>query len=783
MPREQELSLRFPVAGVDERVAYRQQPPFTTPDALNVRPDDTFQGRERGGSRPGLGKAYYEELGGGNPVRLLDTVTVVKSDGFTSWQDHQDGETVSDAWSAASWDGPLPPVWPDDPADIEYIEEDAAILSARSNLDTANGYTVEIWCEPYEGSFHGEYRLYARMNNTTPVVTTEGVWANLVMEDGTGAYSGTLAVYTGGVATTYTFTAGTTSDCEGGWFTMLITGQNIKCYWRGNVLLNQNVVPAHAGLRMGFGLECTQGGGVCLVDIFRTQYYQTSDVPSRRTILCASANGSFYRERFQGILSRLATATTLASDRLLQSAERLQKLYIADWSEPRVDGTDGAINAAGTLLTATGVTDWTGYSIDADDDVVVISNVTGNTTAGTYKISSVAAGGVTLASSAGGLGTCAYSIERAPKVYDAALDTLTIWTADDGQVPTGCDLITAYRDRAVLGKSHGSPHAWYMSRQGDWADFDYAGDADDAQRAVAGATSDANAIGEPLTALITTSDDYLVFATDLSMWVLRGDPAMGGQINNLSRAIGVRDKAAWCYGPNGEVFWLSRDGLYLLAPGAASFPQSISRERLPRRLRDVDTSVNTIVMAYDVPHRGVHIWNTPENSQTLRHWWFSWESKGFWPVKVPSDMEPTAILQTALPHTGSVVLLGGRDGYVRRFHNDWDTDEGAEIESYVLYGPIRVGGDYSDLLVKELTAVLATDSNNVTWSLLTADTYEACVEAAAKATGTWSAGLNRKARPRSRGGCFVVKLENAENLPWSIERLSAVVRHAGRQRI
>jgi hypothetical protein len=48
------LDLRFPVGGLVKRYGYQSQPPYTTPDCMNVRAFDTFEGRERGGSRPGL---------------------------------------------------------------------------------------------------------------------------------------------------------------------------------------------------------------------------------------------------------------------------------------------------------------------------------------------------------------------------------------------------------------------------------------------------------------------------------------------------------------------------------------------------------------------------------------------------------------------------------------------------------------------------------------------------------------------------------------------------------
>jgi len=78
-PQKRVILLRWPMGGLVKRRGYQQQPPYSTPDALNVRPDGTIEGRERGGSRPGLAKAFSEQLGSGSPVRMLTDVSYVES--------------------------------------------------------------------------------------------------------------------------------------------------------------------------------------------------------------------------------------------------------------------------------------------------------------------------------------------------------------------------------------------------------------------------------------------------------------------------------------------------------------------------------------------------------------------------------------------------------------------------------------------------------------------------------------------------------------------------------
>jgi len=73
------LHFPFPVGGLDEAQAYTGQPPYTSPDLQNVRAFDVVEERWRGGQRPGLSKAWEQELGGGSPVRYMGQVTVVES--------------------------------------------------------------------------------------------------------------------------------------------------------------------------------------------------------------------------------------------------------------------------------------------------------------------------------------------------------------------------------------------------------------------------------------------------------------------------------------------------------------------------------------------------------------------------------------------------------------------------------------------------------------------------------------------------------------------------------
>ena len=65
------LELIFPLKGVDKNWANSTQPPLTSPELLNVRPQDVSENRARGGQRPGLTK-----WGAGTQIGGIDAPVV-----------------------------------------------------------------------------------------------------------------------------------------------------------------------------------------------------------------------------------------------------------------------------------------------------------------------------------------------------------------------------------------------------------------------------------------------------------------------------------------------------------------------------------------------------------------------------------------------------------------------------------------------------------------------------------------------------------------------------------
>jgi len=772
-PRE--LHTPFPLAGLNRKGAYRQQRPYSSPDMLNVRSEGTLEGRERGGSRPGLVYSHITDIG--TSVRMLHPMTLAPGDGFTSFSDNFSGLSLAAAWTQAGWASGVPEILQPSLASVTSDATEGEVVLSALTIDVAQTYEVEMMISPWVGEWHGVYRLYLRLDDVTPAYATEGVLVELTQVGATGAYTATLNSYSGAAETVVDTADDTLAAVWPGWLSATVSGDTVTVYWNGTQILT-GAVDAHAGSRVGFGMNCTVAGGICLANTFRVQYYSTSAESPMRALLVASAGGNLWLEGPYGTMTQVVSDLTVRSDVALSAAQLGQKLYIADHGDLRVTGTDGEV--AGAVLDDTGDDhNWSTFGIDKYSDVCVISNVGGATVAGTYEIDSVAAGALTL-TAAPGNGTCSYRIERAPKIYDPIADTFEIHTATTGQVPTGCPLACRFNDRYALAGAEIAPHVWYMARSGDPLDFDYS--QTDSKRAVAGTASDSGVPGDPLTAMFAFSDDYLIFGCLTSIWRLNGDPAYGGKLDNLSHAVGIVDENAWTIGPSGELIFLSLGGLYAVQPGGNSYPIPLSSEVLPEEFRSIDTNQLEINLEFDTADHGVNIFLTPVSSNTRVHWWFDWDTKTFWPITLQSDHEPTATCSyqaSAVEEAG--VLLGGRDGKLRRFSSLSGNDCGTAFSSYIMIGPIPLAQDSHVGRVTAIDAVMASESGDVTWSLHPALTFQGTVAASASDSGTWNAGLNDRDNPACRGQAAVLKITGTSHKRWAFETTVMTVMAAGRR--
>jgi hypothetical protein len=377
----------------------------------------------------------------------------------------------------------------------------------------------------------------------------------------------------------------------------------------------------------------------------------------------------------------------------------------------------------------------------------------------------------------------------APKKYNPATGAISAWTASDGTIPYGCPIVVLWRDRLVLAGGTTDAHGLFFSRQSDPEDFDYT--EDDTGAAVNAATSEAGQVADIVTACAPHGHACMFVGCPTSLWLVRSDPGAGGWIQNISRKVGIVDRFAWCNTTNSVMAFLSHDGLWL-APAscsAAQDPTSFSREKIPEELLGVDRSTTQVSLAYDVRHRGIYIFLTPLTAGTepAQHWYFDWETKSFWPFQFGSTDHDPLVVHDRENYTNSSnysgVILGCRDGYLRRFKWDNSEDDGIPFESHVLLGPLGDPTQQRETLITELSATLGEDSGDALIALQSGHSPEAAFDAVARPVGRLRAGRSGNKFPRRRAQSHYVRLSGAQDgSPWAWDSGRVRFSHVGRSR-
>jgi hypothetical protein len=898
MAKKKIIPVHFPLGGLSRNLAYQSQAPYTTYDAENVRPTTTLSGRAEGGVRPGLVRTHYTSST--LPIRLLETVNAKQSnEKFAFWSDSFNYTTVPTATWEATAIGGLTAVAPSFADGIAHgskgdaTEQKYLLRAAMSDMAvpaTGESYLIGMYVLPYAAAHHGVYSIYFRLDGT-PSLTADATALEARLTLTGAAPAPTIEFYKQNVQlTSATLTADVTAN--EGWFEVKLTkgGTNdtLTAYWRGKSALSTSTSTGTAtDIRWAIGMKATTTGGRVQCERVRIQYLKSVSYELLRPRLIAVQDGRVYREApYFGHLEASSSALRVAADRTLLGAERGQKLYIADHSEPIAFGSDGVIASTGTTFDSASYADWTAVLSGVGGDATYFGNyvvhilgftaiatgsngqiTTGNTfdsstyadwtavlsttptasnyfgnyqlritsngqNKGLFTITSVEANTIGIAGIPATNGTTktpidesnlafsierttvfgifpitncltgnlvitggtdgtslSFRVERAPKIYDPVADSLTLWTASTGNgvVPAGCRLVTRYRDRLVLAGDPLDPNEYYMSRQGDPQDFNFG--ETDVGAAVKGSNSEAGRVGDPVTALMTYSDDYLFFGGRSSLWLMRGDPAQGGRVDNVSHTIGVLSEKSWCHGPKGELIWLSRDGLYQSNPECMTCePVSISREKLPRELIDINPEITTVSMEFDVRDRCVHIFLTPRDATAgIRHWCYDWTYKAFFAQKfATTDHYPTAVKRLeAVDAEDCCVLMGGAGGGLRRFSWTAGCDDDATLASYVDIGPMNLGSSgYDEGLVEQISFTMAEDSGISTWGVYTGGNAEEAAKASTNpTTGTLTGGSQFTVYPMRRGGAWRLRITGTSGYRWAVESISAVLRMLGKQRV
>lgn len=819
--------LQPPVGGLHRSAAWQAQPPYTTPHCLNVCPIDPRSGRAQLGTRPGLTRFGYEAISPAVAVNMLARVDIPYDSTPQTAQrfieDKVDGlfgvDGAPDYWSAfnsapqADTIQRVHYIDGDDetPAAVGYVADD---LNALSTSDMQ----LDLLAVPWRGRHDAVYTLYLHLDDSSPNPASRGIRVDFTLRtNAAGSDAITIAIYQHGSLLTTATSAPPGCDARmlrinfgASSTTLTVTYPSSS---GGSAAFSQTSVttptlsaPTSTETRAAWRIAPAMGHRAQVGYVRLLYFIDSSAAISGGRIVCA-ANGTVRRCGSNGGLTS-SSGLTVNAGVPIQTAQRLGTLYIADHggalvslttSRGRASTTNPAPagshilisdSAGSTNFVTAGVT--TSHIVEITDIGAGLGST--NMTTGVYAISAVSPSQVVLTrtTNAGVLASTAiaFNIRRSLKTYTPSTNVVSqIDTTSDvdstnalGSPPAACRMIAEYRDRLVLADGNN----WYMSRQGTMTDWAYGANPNDPGKAIAGTVAEAGKPPTEITALIAWRDDMMIFGTASRVFRLRGDPAYGGTLLPVSGdPVGIVGPAAWCVLPSGELYFLARIGLYrMLGEGA---PEPVSAQ-LPHELSNIDAGKHA-QMLHDPQENRIYIFLSADErgGGTKRvHWMYDLNFGGFWPFTLPQNFDPLSTVRSnGFFTTLQQVVMGGRDGTLRVFDRHARTDEGNDIASFAVLGPLRGAAAIDvDAGLDQISAACGEESEDCTLRVFAGRTPEAALRSAARNSdppwsGTLTRGLNTGKYPRVRGQAFCLRAAAAAG-QWSLHETQILLRQLGR---
>lgn len=682
------LELLFPLRGIDETWAFGRQPEGTSPDAQNVMPYDALDTRARGGQRWGTSKYYSVLHNSTNAIqRITSHATAVSSTDFTETFTHANAPF----WSAYS------STWQhyDSPMDTSG---DFFQVAIAADADSPDILSNALYVNPAKTFMTDHVYVGGAINPTaTPTIEVDLLVGNQAVEN---------------------------------------AGAIFTIYYRINPALNGDCY----GVRIYYDVRADSPPSVTSV-VFVTGAAGASEVEDWDNAIYPATG------------TRFATAVTV---KIVVASTGVTTVYFDDASQ-------GSFPAATSYGTYTGVGFGTlGTAANKYDNTIDNFKVTGTSATGReYKLVAVSGGDVytgrpaealTLATSGANVVATSGRVDAQSaygkvyfcdgvaadySVWTASTNTVAAWTANTGSLPSsganGCRYIKLYRGRLVMAGLIGDPHNWFMSAVGPDAsgvggvlDWDYGGTVS-ATMAVAGNSTDAGECPDIITCLAPYSDDLMFIGGDHTVWLMQGDPADRGRIDNISHQTGISGPDAYAFDPDGIFYFFGSGTIWRMAPGGV--PESLSRNRMDKIFGAIDLMVKAVHLVWDNVRHGLHIFVVPVTQRSTTHYYWDQRTDSFWKVVIPAAQGPTTAYAFDGDHPDdNAILLGGWDGYIRFVDPSATDDDGTAINSYVLYPPIAAGGALKNTKINGITTILDMNSDATVLTAYAEDTVQKAVE-------------------------------------------------------
>jgi hypothetical protein len=750
MPGERRLNLLFPLKGLHTASPRGVQPFEFSAELQNVWPQDAGM-RLRGGQRPGTSKLYAAQLAGSTKVTSLLQTTLIQSGGgigseiFHDYLSYTNGP-VNSSSANAKW-------------------------TCRSNSSATNFITGVSSTTDTGAAIRSGTRLEEESGSTGKAIAT-----SYTNDFGTLPANYTWRTY---AFLSYTNPMGGLSDVNGGTFRLCAGVDPASSYANRGQIISAVVCRQFAAIVEG---EPAISGGTwanfianaaVTITIFDAPLSKAKHQIELR--VTGNASAELWVDGTKQVSRNLTTTRT--------SGQKYAALVMgSDWTN-NTEWVDNLYLFTGSSVATT-----------RTNQIVLTTNgkaYVGDTTSTTQCTGSVTIDDTNAIPQIAGSRGYAYIADGTQycKRVDLSTKTVSNLSASAGTAPQYCQLACFWRDRLILAAPVDSPQNFFASAQGTHDDFDYSEEGEGAP--FAGNAALGAFIGDPLTALMPMTDDYMLLGSDSSLWRVTGDPTSGGTINLVSNSIGVAGARAWCQDPNGAIYFVGNGGFYRVGGEGEAVP--LSRGILDGVFANINRATTIVQCVWDRDNQGCMIFMTSKATGASTHYWWDSRTGGFFPMIYPDNHGPMSVLvYDGDAPNDRAILLGARNGYVQKIDDAALSDDGTAISSICSIGPISPDFD-SPVGPDEGKAWMMTGAEGVLGDGIAGGSFNLNVAVRAGSTPynalnasnafslayTVGSRFTRLVR-RVYGGVFYFRLTNSTlNKTWNFERLSPAFRQAG----
>ena len=366
------------------------------------------------------------------------------------------------------------------------------------------------------------------------------------------------------------------------------------------------------------------------------------------------------------------------------------------------------------------------------------------------------------------------------------------WILTTGTFPDGgSNIASLFLGRIYLNDMY-HPNQWLCLRQGNPLDGATSVVETDVGGATSSQVSEVGKVGDQLIAFIPYRNLYQIFGCATQIWIQRGDPRQGGTLACLFAGDGIFSPESYCFDDRGNLYILGLTGFYKFSPDIATSdtpPDNVLTAIYPELVRDLALNRRTdrAVVAYDKDRQGVLVSVCMKDGAWHNAFFYDLKAGGIYPEQYASAAIPaSAFFHDSYKGELRSLLLGGQDGYIRKFDettaSDATTSSTAAIESYVVLGPIELNAEQTrgEGRVDEIQIDLSEEVTNCDWAVYTGKTAQAVIDnivAGANPIDSGSFTTNQNSiRTKFRGQWLAIKLGNSTiDKTWSLEGCEAAI--------